>query len=77
MLDGRPIDIYNNGDVYRNFSYVEDRVRAIYLLIDVAPVCQEDDVVLRGGSVCLNSICQVVKWISALFMQLPGLAAAV
>ena len=32
---------------------------------------------MRGGSVGLNSICQVVKWISALFMPLPGLAAAV
>ena len=31
----------------------------------------------RGGSVGLNSICQVVNWISALFKPLPGLAVAV
>jgi UDP-glucuronate 4-epimerase len=37
MLDGRPIDIYNHGDMYRDFTYVDDLVRAIRLLIDVAP----------------------------------------
>lgn len=37
MLDGRPIDIYNHGDMYRDFTYVEDLVRAIRLLIDAVP----------------------------------------
>lgn len=37
MLDGRPIDLYNNGDMYRDFTYVEDLVRGIRLLIDAAP----------------------------------------
>lgn len=38
ILDGRPIDIYNNGEMYRDFTYVGDLVRAIRLLIDVVPV---------------------------------------
>lgn len=38
ILDGREIDIYNNGDMYRDFTYVDDLVRAIRLLIDAAPV---------------------------------------
>lgn len=37
ILDGTPIDIYNHGDMYRDFTYVEDLVRAIRLLIDVPP----------------------------------------
>jgi len=37
ILDDRPIDIYNNGDMYRDFTYVGDLVRAIRLLIDVVP----------------------------------------
>jgi Nucleoside-diphosphate-sugar epimerases len=37
MLDGRPIDIYNHGDMYRDFTYVDDLVRAIRLLIDAVP----------------------------------------
>ncbi|PZO72209.1 MAG: UDP-glucuronate 5-epimerase, partial [Pelagerythrobacter marensis] len=38
ILDGTPIDIYNHGDMYRDFTYVEDLVRAIRLLIDTPPV---------------------------------------
>lgn len=38
ILDGRPIDVYNHGDMYRDFTYVDDLVRAIRLLIDVVPV---------------------------------------
>lgn len=37
MLDGRPIDIYNHGEMYRDFTYVDDLVHAIRLLIDVVP----------------------------------------
>ena len=37
ILDGRPIDIYNNGEMYRDFTYVSDLVRALALLVDVAP----------------------------------------
>lgn len=37
ILEGHPIDIYNNGEMYRDFTYVEDLVRAIRLLIDTPP----------------------------------------
>lgn len=37
ILEGEAIDIYNHGDMYRDFTYVEDLVGAIRLLIDVAP----------------------------------------
>lgn len=50
ILDGRPIDIYNNGDMYRDFTYVDDLVRAIRLLIDEAPVRPQDGVVQKGDS---------------------------
>lgn len=50
MLKGDPIDIYNQGDMYRDFTYVEDLVRAIRLLIDAAPVRPEDGVVPEGDS---------------------------
>jgi len=37
ILEGRPIDIYNHGDMYRDFTYVEDLVRGVRLLIDAVP----------------------------------------
>lgn len=50
ILDGRPIDIYNHGDMYRDFTYVDDLVRGIRLLIDAVPVRPEDGVVPEGDS---------------------------
>ena len=38
ILQDRPIDIYNNGEMYRDFTYVTDLVRGIRLLIDAVPV---------------------------------------
>lgn len=37
ILDDRPIDVYNHGEMYRDFTYVEDLVRGIRLLIDTPP----------------------------------------
>lgn len=50
ILDDRPIDIYNHGDMYRDFTYVDDLVRAIRLLIDAAPERPADGVVPEGDS---------------------------
>lgn len=38
ILEGRPIDVYNYGNMKRDFTYIEDLVEAIRLLIDVAPI---------------------------------------
>ncbi|WP_253378557.1 NAD-dependent epimerase/dehydratase family protein [Notoacmeibacter sp. MSK16QG-6] len=37
MIEDRPIDIYNHGDMYRDFTYVDDLVQGIRLLIDAVP----------------------------------------
>jgi UDP-glucuronate 4-epimerase len=50
ILDGRPIDIYNHGEMHRDFTYVDDLVRAIRLLIDVTPERPLDGVVPEGDS---------------------------
>lgn len=38
ILSGKPIDIYNNGNMVRDFTYVSDLVNAIYLLTDKIPL---------------------------------------
>lgn len=50
ILDDRPIDIYNEGDMYRDFTYVDDLVRAIRLLIDAVPERPADGIVPQGDS---------------------------
>jgi len=37
ILEGTPIDIYNHGEMWRDFTYVDDLVRGIRLLIDAVP----------------------------------------
>lgn len=37
VLEGTPIDVYNNGDMWRDFTYVDDLVRGIRLLINAVP----------------------------------------
>ena len=38
ILAGEPIDIYNNGEMWRDFTYVTDLVQGIAGLIDAVPV---------------------------------------
>jgi UDP-glucuronate 4-epimerase len=49
ILKGLPIDIYNDGEMYRDFTYVTDLVRGIRLLIDAAPVRPESAADIAEG----------------------------
>jgi UDP-glucuronate 4-epimerase len=37
ILNNKQIDIYNNGEMYRDFTYVDDLVNGIKLLVDCIP----------------------------------------
>ena len=37
ILEGNPIDVYNNGDMYRDFTYVDDIVNGIYHVTQKTP----------------------------------------
>ncbi|MEL6618447.1 MAG: SDR family NAD(P)-dependent oxidoreductase [Pseudomonadota bacterium] len=37
ILKGEPIDVYNHGNMQRDFTYIDDLVAAILALIDVVP----------------------------------------
>lgn len=38
IMDGTPLRIFNNGQMWRDFTYVTDLARAVRLLMDVPPV---------------------------------------
>jgi UDP-glucuronate 4-epimerase len=44
ILAGEPIDVYGQGQMYRDFTYVSDLVRAIRLLMDAVPARPEGPV---------------------------------
>ncbi|WP_415401079.1 NAD-dependent epimerase/dehydratase family protein [Tateyamaria sp. SN3-11] len=43
ILEGTPIDIYNHGDMRRDFTYIDDLVQGIRLLIDAVPPALDTD----------------------------------
>jgi UDP-glucuronate 4-epimerase len=49
IIEGTPIEIYNNGDMWRDFTYVEDLVRGIRLLVDAVPVRPESAAEIPAG----------------------------
>lgn len=49
ILNDRPIDIYNHGKMYRDFTYVSDLVRGIRLLIDAVPQRPADPADIEAG----------------------------
>lgn len=51
ILQGEPIEVYNHGDMLRDFTYVADLVNAIRLLIDAVPErSAKADAIAEGDS---------------------------
>ena len=55
IMKGEPIDIYNHGEMFRDFTYVGDLVRAIELLVECEPV-------LGGGVGDEDTLSTVAPW---------------
>lgn len=49
ILEGRPIDIYNNGDLSRDFTYIDDIVEGILRIQAVIPTRNADWTVESGS----------------------------
>lgn len=58
ILGGVPIDIYNHGEMFRDFTYVDDLARAISLLIPAAPPLVEG----RGAAIPGDSLSPAAPW---------------
>ena len=41
ILNGEPIDVYNHGDMSRDFTYIDDLVNGMRLLIDAIPSAED------------------------------------
>lgn len=57
ILEGKPIDVYNFGDMKRDFTFITDLVEAIRLLIDTPP---NSDAPLEDTDV--DSLSPVAPW---------------
>lgn len=77
ILAGEPIDVYNHGDMKRDFTYVTDLVEAIRLLIDAAPVRPEGGLVEPGDSLSPVAPWRVVNIGNSEPVQLTDFIAAI
>lgn len=44
IMHGKPIKIFNNGDMYRDFTYIDDIVEAISRMLENPPLANEDGI---------------------------------
>lgn len=51
ILKGKPIDVYNHGNMQRDFIYIEDLIEAIYILTSCIPCIQRDGLVNSFDSI--------------------------
>jgi UDP-glucuronate 4-epimerase len=58
-LQGAPIEVYNHGDMRRDFTYVDDLVRAVRLLIDRPPAPPG---AARGPAIPGDTLSPVAPW---------------
>lgn len=75
ILNGDPIDVYNHGDMKRDFTYVTDLVEGIRLLIDAAP--KRVDEVPEGDSLSPVAPWRVVNIGNSDSVQLTDFIAAI
>ncbi|KWV96314.1 NAD-dependent epimerase/dehydratase family protein [Erythrobacter sp. AP23] len=78
MLEGEPIDVYNHGDMMRDFTYVEDLVEAIRRLVDTAPERpQSPEDIAEGDSLSPVAPWRVVNIGNSQPVQLGEMIAAI
>jgi UDP-glucuronate 4-epimerase len=58
LFEGRPIDIYNHGNMSRDFTYIDDLVEAMLRLLNHAPPLAE----VRASPLTDDSLSPVAPW---------------
>ncbi|MFD2190040.1 NAD-dependent epimerase [Pistricoccus aurantiacus] len=43
ILEGKPLDVYNHGDMSRDFTYIDDIVEGVVRILEVIPAAPESD----------------------------------
>ncbi len=77
VLEGRPIDVYNHGEMKRDFTYIDDLVEAIRRLMDAIPVRPEDGIVDPHDSLSPVAPHRVVNIGNSDAVQLTDFIAAI
>lgn len=74
ILDGRPIDLFNGGDMRRDFTYVDDIVTGVVACLDNPP--PDDGEPKAGGSVGPHRVYNIGNHRSEELVRMVGLIEA-
>ncbi len=78
MLSGEPIDVYNHGEMMRDFTYVEDLVEAVRRLVDTTPQRPDSpEDIAEGDSLSPVAPWRVVNIGNSQPVQLDAMIAAI
>jgi len=66
ITNGTPIDVYNHGDMKRDFTYIDDIVDGIQTLVECAPLSAKDETPHRIYNLGNNNPEPLLKMISLL-----------
>ena len=56
ILEGRPINVFNNGEMKRDFTYIDDIVEAILKLINITPPSLDSNITKASPNYALYNI---------------------
>ena len=71
ILAGEPIPLFNNGDMYRDFTYIDDIIAGVIACLDSAPA--DDGAEKAGGSVKPHALYNIGNNRSEALMKVVGL----
>lgn len=71
ILQGRPIQVFNHGDMYRDFTYIDDIVSGVVAALDHPPA--DDDAPKAGGSSKPHALYNIGNHRSEALMKVIGL----
>jgi len=61
IQNNKPIDVYNNGQMYRDFTYVDDLVKAIRLLMEKPPLTNDKNKKIDSDNVSLVAPFRIIN----------------
>lgn len=70
ILAGEPIPVFNHGDMYRDFTYIEDIIAGVIACLDSAPA--DDGAAKAGGSVKPHALYNIGNSRSEHLMKVIG-----
>ena len=72
ILSGKPIDVYNNGNMVRDFTYVSDIVEALYLLAQNKKIKSEIFNIGSGKTISINKLVSLLNGKKTFIPKRPG-----